>query len=33
MLFAGLLPNIKGPQAGKPLSLMDWQRFVVARHD
>jgi phage terminase large subunit-like protein len=30
MLFAGLLPNIKGPQAGKPLSLMDWQRFVFA---
>ena len=28
MVFAGLLPNIKGPMAGKPLELMDWQRFI-----
>jgi phage terminase large subunit-like protein len=30
MLFAGLMPNIKGPEAGKPLRLMAWQRFVFA---
>jgi len=30
MLFAGLLPNIKGPEAGRPLRLMPWQRFVFA---
>jgi phage terminase large subunit-like protein len=30
MLFAGLLPNIKGPEAGLPLRLMAWQRFVFA---
>ena len=28
MLLAGLLQNIKGPQAGRPLQLMAWQRFV-----
>lgn len=30
MMLASLLPNIKGPEAGKPLRLMDWQRFVMA---
>src|SRR5215472_11403635 len=30
MLFSGLMVNIKGPEAGKPLRLMDWQRFVHA---
>ncbi len=30
MVFAGLLPNIKGPQAGQPLRLMPWQCFVFA---
>ncbi|TDH59007.1 terminase large subunit [Dankookia rubra] len=30
MLFAGLLPNIKGPEAGQPLRLMPWQRLVFA---
>lgn len=30
MKFAGLLSNIKGPEAGKPLRLMDWQRFIFA---
>src|SRR5829696_6827991 len=30
MRFAGLLPNIKGPKAGRPLRLMAWQRFVLA---
>jgi phage terminase large subunit-like protein len=28
MLFAEQLPNIKGPEAGRSLRLMDWQRFV-----
>jgi phage terminase large subunit-like protein len=28
MTFAGLMPNIKGPEAGRPLRLMLWQRFV-----
>jgi hypothetical protein len=28
MVFAGLLPNIKGPEAGKPLRLMGWQRLI-----
>lgn len=28
--FAGLLPNIKGPEAGKPLRLMPWQKFIFA---
>lgn len=27
MIFAELLPNTKGPLAGKALSLLDWQRF------
>lgn len=30
MVFAANLPNIKGPEAGKPLRLMDWQRFIYA---
>jgi len=30
MLFAAQLPNIKGPEAGQPLRLMPWQRFVFA---
>lgn len=30
MVFASHLPNIKGPEADKPLRLMDWQRFVYA---
>jgi phage terminase large subunit-like protein len=30
MLFASQMPNIKGPDAGKPLRLMDWQKFVFA---
>lgn len=30
MLFASLLPNIKGPKAGRPLELMDWQKFAYA---
>ena len=30
MLFSSLLPNIKGPMAGKPLELMDWQKMVFA---
>jgi phage terminase large subunit-like protein len=30
MMFVSMLPNIKGPEAGKPLRLMDWQRFVYA---
>jgi phage terminase large subunit-like protein len=30
MLFAEQLPNIKGPEAGRPLRLMSWQRFVFA---
>ncbi|MDJ0391067.1 terminase large subunit [Roseomonas sp. E05] len=30
MLFAAQLPNIKGPEAGRPLRLMPWQRFVFA---
>ena len=24
MTFAGLMPNIKGPEAGRPLRLMPW---------
>jgi phage terminase large subunit-like protein len=28
MIFAGLLPNIKGPLAGKPIELLDWQSFI-----
>ncbi len=30
MLFASQMPNIKGPEAGKRLRLMDWQKFVFA---
>ena len=30
MLFAGLMPNIKGPEAGRPLRLMPWQQLVFA---
>jgi hypothetical protein len=30
MTFAGLMTNIKGPQAGKPLRLMGWQHFIFA---
>ena len=30
MTFAGLLPNIRGPEAGQPLRLMPWQRLVFA---
>lgn len=30
MIFAGLLPNIRGPEAGQPLRLMPWQRLVFA---
>src|SRR5688500_11885796 len=30
LLFAGQMPNIKGPEAGKPLRLMPWQRFAFA---
>lgn len=26
--FAALLPNIKGPLAGKPMQLLDWQAFI-----
>ena len=30
MTFAGLMPNIKGPEAGRPLRLIPWQRLVFA---
>jgi len=30
MAFASLLPNIKGPDADKPIELTDWQRLVYA---
>jgi phage terminase large subunit-like protein len=30
MLFASMMPNIKGPEANKPIRLMDWQKFVYA---
>lgn len=30
MKFAGLMTNIKGPEAGKPLRLMAWQKLVFA---
>ena len=30
MTFASALPNIKGPESGKSLRLMDWQRFIYA---
>jgi phage terminase large subunit-like protein len=28
--FAGLMPNIKGPEAGRGLRLMAWQKFAYA---
>jgi len=28
--FAGLMPNIKGPQAGQPIEVLGWQAFVYA---
>lgn len=30
MLFTTQMPNIKGPMAGKPLVMMDWQKLVFA---
>jgi phage terminase large subunit-like protein len=30
MLFAGTMPNIKGPMAGRSIELMDWQKFAYA---
>ena len=30
MLFASMMPNIKGPEAGRPIELMDWQKLVFA---
>src|SRR5829696_5486663 len=30
LLFAGEMTNIKGPEAGRPLRLLPWQRFVFA---
>jgi phage terminase large subunit-like protein len=30
IVFGELLPNIKGPLAGKPMSLLDWQAFIWA---
>jgi phage terminase large subunit-like protein len=30
LLFASHMPNIKGPEAGQPLRLMPWQKFVFA---
>jgi phage terminase large subunit-like protein len=30
MLFAQQMPNIKGPEAGKSILLMDWQKFAYA---
>ena len=30
MLFASLMPNIKGPLADQPIRLMDWQKLVFA---
>jgi phage terminase large subunit-like protein len=30
MLFATMMPNIKGPEAGKPIVLMPWQKFAYA---
>src|ERR687893_2110944 len=30
LLFAGQMPNIKGPEAGRPLRLLPWQRLVFA---
>ncbi len=28
MVFASLMPNIRGPEAGRPLRLMPWQRLA-----
>jgi phage terminase large subunit-like protein len=28
--FAGMMPNIKGPEADKPLRLMGWQKFLFS---
>jgi phage terminase large subunit-like protein len=30
MVFTSQMPNIKGPEAGKPIRLMDWQKLVYA---
>ena len=30
MLFASMMPNIKGPEAGRPIQLMDWQKLTYA---
>lgn len=30
MIFASQMPNIKGPEANKPIRLMDWQKLVYA---
>jgi phage terminase large subunit-like protein len=30
LFFASQMPNIKGPEAGQPLRLMPWQKFVFA---
>ena len=30
LLFAGQMPNIKGPEAGRPLRLMPWQKLIFA---
>jgi phage terminase large subunit-like protein len=30
MVFASQMPNIKGPEAGKPIRLMPWQKLVYA---
>lgn len=30
MLFAAQMPNIKGPEAGRPIRLMEWQKFAFA---
>lgn len=30
MVFASQMPNIKGPEAGKPIRLMNWQKLVYA---
>lgn len=28
MTFSGMMPNIKGPEAGKPIRMMPWQQFI-----
>ena len=30
MVFATQMPNIKGPEANKPIRLMDWQKFAYS---